>query len=172
MHHCLEKNPEERFQSSRDLSFALQALAGSNAASSSRTAAYALPAPHSPARKGVRVDWLSLAVAVGTGIVIGVLVVGLWQSSPGGVILNTYRFTPLVTEPGVNQLVAWSPDGRSIAYVSGSRILVRSLAADTATTVAQGISGETTTLFWFPDSARLGYLANDGVWAVSLAARR
>ena len=33
VHHCLEKNPEERFQSSRDLSFALQALSGSNAAS-------------------------------------------------------------------------------------------------------------------------------------------
>ena len=80
-------------------------------------------------------------LTVGTGIAIGVLVVGLRQSSQGRVNLNTYRFTPLVTEPGVNQLVAWSPDGRSIAYVSGSRILVRSLEADTATTVAQGIRG-------------------------------
>jgi eukaryotic-like serine/threonine-protein kinase len=169
VHHCLEKNPEERFQSARDLSFALQALSGSNSSVSSWTAAQAVAAADAPARKGVRFGWWALAAAVVAGIAVGALAAGLRQNSPAGVDLASYRFMPLVTEPGVNQLVAWSPDGRSIAYASGSRILVRSLDADTATTVAQGITGEPRAVFWFPDGARLGYLADDGVWAVSLA---
>jgi eukaryotic-like serine/threonine-protein kinase len=33
VNHCLEKNPEARFHSARDLAFALEALSGSSAAS-------------------------------------------------------------------------------------------------------------------------------------------
>ena len=34
MKHCLEKNPEQRFQSASDLAFALEALSGTSSGSS------------------------------------------------------------------------------------------------------------------------------------------
>jgi serine/threonine protein kinase len=49
VNHCLEKNPEERFNSARDLAFAIEALSGSTALSDSTAtqlaAAAILPAP-------------------------------------------------------------------------------------------------------------------------------
>jgi serine/threonine protein kinase len=167
--HCLEKNPEERFQSARDLSFALQSLSGSHPSLASRYATDGLPSAdvRGPIRN--RFGWVALAAAAIGGLAIGSIALSLSPRGAPDVDLNAYRFTPLATEPGLNQLPVWSPDGRTIAYVSGSRIVVRSLDADSPTTVAEGVRGPITSLFWFPDGARLGYLAEDNVWAISLA---
>ena len=61
--HCLEKNPQERFQTARDVAFALSALSGSASA----------PALAIPARRAPRVSlaWVALSVVL-AGIV-------LWQ---------------------------------------------------------------------------------------------
>jgi len=58
--HCLEKNPEQRFHSAHDVAFALDALSGTSATSS--TAAASIPA-------GGRKRWLVPTVAVALGLV-------------------------------------------------------------------------------------------------------
>src|SRR4030095_10029262 len=57
VHHCLEKNPEARFHSARDLTFALEALSGSTTSSETAMAA-ALPATRRRGR-----DWVPWAIA-------------------------------------------------------------------------------------------------------------
>ncbi|MEJ7577054.1 MAG: serine/threonine-protein kinase [Pyrinomonadaceae bacterium] len=52
--HCLEKNPEQRFQSARDVSFALEALSG---LSSSRTMAATLPVQAERPKNRERLAW-------------------------------------------------------------------------------------------------------------------
>ena len=166
--HCLEKNPEERFQSARDLSFALQALSGSAPSVSSRAA---LDAAAPDRRDGTRArrPWLAVALVALAALAVG-LAAGVSFPRRPSIDLDTYRFTPFAVDPGANKLPTWSPDGRSLAYVSGSTLLVRSLDADSPTTVAREIVGSVASIFWFPDGARLGYLVtNVGVYAVSLA---
>ena len=41
-----------------------------------------------------------------------------WRSlRPAATDLSRYRFTPLATEPGYEGSPAWSPDGRTVAYI-------------------------------------------------------
>jgi serine/threonine protein kinase len=56
---CLEKNPEQRFQSARDLSFALSALSGSEASSIARATTAA-----APVRRASLTQWLAIALAL------------------------------------------------------------------------------------------------------------
>src|SRR5262249_58680283 len=44
VHHCLEKNPEERFHSASDLAFAIEALSGSAPTSAQTTVVSAITA--------------------------------------------------------------------------------------------------------------------------------
>ena len=52
--HCLEKNPAERFQSARDVVFALESFPGNVTSSAARAA---LPAPTRRVVTGTRVAW-------------------------------------------------------------------------------------------------------------------
>src|SRR5271163_2998582 len=71
---CLEKQPEQRFQSAKDLAFALEALSGST----SKTAATpAIEGASKPRR------WLPVAVAALLGIALGSATVwSLWPAHP------------------------------------------------------------------------------------------
>src|ERR1700685_39014 len=104
VHRCLEKKPQERFQSARDLAFALRSLSGSTGVSK------IVAAPVSRHR------WL-LAAAIATPAALAVLFAVLWFARPPGLDPSRYRYTPFATdaEPEINP--SWSPDGKSIAYL-------------------------------------------------------
>ena len=102
--HCLEKNPVERFQSARDVAFALDALTG--------TAASAAPRVHSPARHGLA----RTALTAAAGFVLAVLAVAATRwFSPAGPPAEDWSGVELGGPE-----VAWgpriSPNGQMLAF--------------------------------------------------------
>src|SRR5215510_3778402 len=70
VNHCLEKNPEARFHSARDVAFALEALSGLGSTSTQTITAVAL----SPVRRRIR-EWLPWTVGT-AGLLLAALVLG------------------------------------------------------------------------------------------------
>lgn len=144
--HCLEKDPAARFQTARDLEFALAALAGG---SSTRTAALAaLPAPgrHFP---------MLAAVAI-TAVVVGVAVFFLARPAPR----QHWHFTAVTSFPGVQAQPVFSPDGRSVAFTSNEdghyNIYVALLTGGSPAEVTHGPNVKEHPA-WSPDGATLAY---------------
>jgi eukaryotic-like serine/threonine-protein kinase len=109
--HCLEKSPEARFQSARDLAFDLEAL-------SSAPLAGASPAPRArvASRAGRLGKWLFLLLLVAAAFWIG------RGSRPGMSTAATsawpVEFRQLTFQPGQEDFPALSPDGTSFLYVA------------------------------------------------------
>jgi len=98
--HCLEKEPDDRFQSSKDLAFALQTLSGASAAQLSFT---------KPKRKAVALPW-ALAAAMAVAAFVSVLVVLLRAPTQP----PTYR--RLTYDAGTLYAARFAADGQSIVY--------------------------------------------------------
>ena len=117
--HCLEKNPEERFQTARDVIFALTSLSGSAAASTSSGASAAVAAP-APVRA-------SKFLGAGTLVAgLALLLIGAaaswWWGRPRIVTEARWdRFTQLTDLAGQETMPNISPDGGSFTFVSRSR---------------------------------------------------
>jgi hypothetical protein len=99
LRHCLEKSPDERFQSARDLAFALEALSGFPDAAAARA---------SPAGRRRRMASVggALVVAAALGLAAGK---AWWETAPP-------RFTQLTFRAGAVSAARFSPDGQTIAY--------------------------------------------------------
>jgi serine/threonine protein kinase len=100
--HCLEKNPEERFQSARDVAFNLQSLSGST----SQVAAIA-PASRAPARAG------RMAAVAGASLIV---LAGVFWA--GGALrpIPSPVFKPLTFRRGTVTAARFAPDGQNVFY--------------------------------------------------------
>jgi eukaryotic-like serine/threonine-protein kinase len=102
---CLEKSPEERFQSARDLSFALEAL---SAPSSSRETALASALPTQEKRRWPAMLLLAVAaLALGAGGVFAAL--QLRRSTAPS-------FHQLIFGRGFIETARFTPDGQNVVY--------------------------------------------------------
>jgi len=106
---ALEKEPSQRFQSARDLGFALEAVgSGSGAASG---------AAHTVAPMAPRRALLPMGAALAAGAVLGAFAWGAFAPSAAVVDKPVTRFTLPATEFQVGlEWVAVSPDGRTLAW--------------------------------------------------------
>ncbi len=163
--HCLEKDPAARFQSARDLEFALAALA--NPASGAKAPIAALPQP--PRTR--RLDWRAAAGGV-LLLILGAL--GgyfLWgRTAPAEVPALRFSFAP---PPGANfgQSLALSPDGTQLAFAAVTngqkQIWLRPLSGRRADPVPGTEGGDLP--FWSPDSHHLGFFTATQLKTVDLA---
>ena len=158
VNHCLEKNPEERFHSARDLAFAIEALSASGGSSSSAaTILAALPAP----RKNRR-ELLAWAVA-------GVLLISTaflaWfyfrraptDARPVQFVIAMPENTNEVSDPVI------SPDGQTVAFIAtpeGKRFLY---TRGMGSLEAQRLAGteDAFSPFWSPDSDYIAFFSTN-----------
>ena len=123
VHRCLEKKPSERFQSARDLAFALRSIAGATS-SGERSVTGVLPVTASA-------PWRSraLKIAGATAAAIALVIAGRQTASRGtmtpaaGPVFAS--FDKVTDEPGVETTPCISPDGKSVVYA-------KTVGADTA----------------------------------------
>jgi hypothetical protein len=159
---CLAKDPDDRYQSTRDLLRDLKWVSSGT----TDGAAARMVAP--PARSN-RVPWLVAGVAA-----IALIVTAAVALRPTGEVTlpGPVRFTitapesmsfggPRAGGTGVATQVAVSPDGRNVVFVAGDgttyQIWLRPVGAEAATPIP-GTEGGTFP-FWSPDSQFIGFFA-------------
>jgi eukaryotic-like serine/threonine-protein kinase len=158
--HCLEKNPEARFHSARDVAFALEALSGSAAVTNERTTAQSFV----PAAFRVR-PWLVWAL-VAAGVLLVAIVAWTFfhrQPTDAGQIESMRFMIPMPEKAQIVGPPAISPDGRFVVFrlntVDGKELLwMRALGSLEARPLV-GTDGAAQP-FWSPDSHSVGFFAN------------
>ena len=153
---CLEKQPAERFQSARDLAFALESLSHSSApASGSGPVLDAPPAPRSGSANAAIAAAVALAIGVGAGAFA-------WRGReaappPQAPPLRAEFFSTVSLN--TSMILALSPDGRWLAYSdvavdTGVRnVFVRDVATGVSTMVDKSDDGYP--VKWSPKSDAL-----------------
>lgn len=155
VHHCLEKNPEERFHSASDLAFAIEALSGS--AGTTTTVLSALPS-----RKRNLTTLLPWAIA-GLTLITTAILAWLYFRQPHAIEKPVSFVVPMPKEAIEGSSPVISPDGRTLAFVvisEGKRLIyVRQLGQ----IQAQPIPGteDAQHPFWSPDSRFIGFFTNN-----------
>jgi Tol biopolymer transport system component len=157
---CLEKNPEQRFQSARDLSFALSALSGTDSSAAAR--AVAAPAP----RKSPLL-WLGVLAALAAASV------ATWFAALRPGPTTRMQFYLAVPDEMSISHMALSRDGTMLVFVSPDEnsalpmLFVQRLGSSNVTALAgtQGASYP----FWSPDAAYVGFFANGKLMKVAVA---
>jgi eukaryotic-like serine/threonine-protein kinase len=166
MRRCLEKDPDARFQSARDLAFALDTVAG---LATSTSTGVALPTA------GRRFHWPALAAAV--LIAIGVAAFAIWRLQPSPVLATRplARFA-LPPPPHLRFLGApvISPDGTLVVFPAGEgttdkrRLFFRRL--DQLTPTALPATEGAYLPFFSPDGKSVGFLADNQLKTIRLDA--
>jgi serine/threonine protein kinase len=141
---CVEKDPNQRFQSAKDLSFALSALSGSDTG--------AVRVTNLPTKRSL---WLSVGV---TTALIAVAA-ATWFLSSRPVVAARQQFA--IPVPGEVNHLAISADGSTLAFVtpdpnSGLPVVFVQRIGSPETTEIQGSEGASYP-FLSPDGANVGF---------------
>ena len=161
---CLEKDPADRFQTARDLAFALENAASPREPETRKAEDGTIRARRIPLRHAIYVLLAMTAVAA-----MAVWKVGAPAVAP--LTRDTTQFTwslpqgmTLGSEPAV------SPDGRRVAFVAVRRSDSRLFVRDLATLEAIPLPGTTRAKqpFWSPDGDAVAFFANGRLMKMTL----
>jgi serine/threonine protein kinase/Tol biopolymer transport system component len=157
---CLAKNPEDRWQTARDLAGELKWIAESGFRPDVSAAA---------AQRAHRARWLVAALAIVAFIAALVpTVLYFRRAATESLVTRLDVVTPPTTDPFS---FALSPDGRQLAFVAngekGSQLWVRALDQVSAQPLA-GTDGASYP-FWAPNSRAIGFFADTKLKRIDLA---
>ena len=174
VHHCLEKSPDQRFQTARDVAFALEALSGSGATAPLGTSA------HAP-RFGItreRLVWVTIVAGLAAALVwlraaLAAPPTSFTSPHRTTLLLPTGVTLPLYLDPA--DRFAISPDGTRLAFVGAAaggstRLWLQSLDEDGARMV-EGSEGAAAP-FWSPDSRTVAFRLVDQMMKMDVAGGR
>lgn len=149
---CLAKNPDERWQTARDLRLELEWIARNDSRSTE---------PQRHTQRRYRRAWPGVAVATLVVVVVMVLTRGRYRPQPNDVLRFTIAPPPgtVIARGPVGTRLALSPDGRKVAFVTTAagvdRLWVQSLDSLAPVAVAEGVGSP----FWSPDSQSVAFFA-------------
>jgi serine/threonine protein kinase len=163
---CLAKDARDRYDATADLARDLRALRD-------RLPEYSAPAaPESPRRP----PWIKWAAATAV-VAVGGLAAFSWRGSGiSGPDLSSYRMIPIATDSRYQGAPSWSPDGKTLAYVSDVddvlQVFTRALSSSMRAQITRG-RFDCRDPFWSPDGTRLYFISlardRDGLWNISAA---
>ena len=100
---CLEKQPEQRFQSAKDLAFALEALTGTTVKTGAAAAIADQPSRH---------PWVGIAAASALSLLLGAAIDWFLRPAPAA----PPTFTRLTFDQGEVVEARFAPDGKAVVY--------------------------------------------------------
>ena len=134
VHHCLEKDPAARFQSARDIAFALESLSSISSPAAGATAAMSPAIAATTSRKSWLVPALMGVIAV---LAVALLIVRVYAPAPEPPSYRQLTFgREFITS------ARFAPDQRTIVYSSahiGMQTELFSLAPDSHASVSLGL---------------------------------
>jgi Tol biopolymer transport system component/tRNA A-37 threonylcarbamoyl transferase component Bud32 len=165
----LEKRPEERFQSARDLAFALESvLTGEGSSGRSRP-------PVRPVRRTWR-GWGRLALGAGAVAALAAAALAgraLLPRRPA--VADPSRLAPrqVTAEPGAEADPALAPDGSLVAYVvagaKGADLWLKDVRGGPELRLTDDAAADSLPA-WFPDGSALAFVSTrdgrEGIWKV------
>jgi Tol biopolymer transport system component len=168
--HSLEKNPAERFQSARDVAFALESSSDSNVT---------VIAPGSAASPSVRSNRGRSLAAVVTLAVLVLMIwlawrTGLFRKPSGDAAISRIEIgtaTQVTADDGLEIDPALSPDGRLLAYSAGKatqmRIFIRPVSGGRTITLSERTEAFEFQPRWSLDGNQILYLTREGAFVAS-----
>jgi serine/threonine protein kinase/Tol biopolymer transport system component len=157
VHHCLEKKPADRFQSARDLTFALGSLSDT---STTQRSAISAPAAVS------RLRWIGLAAGALIALAAAVTYFAIQFSR------QAVRQDFAISVPGEVSHLAISADGKWLALVSpGDTGLPKIYIQRIGSTDVRALPGSdgASYPFWSPDDAYVAFFANNKLEKIAIA---
>jgi len=153
--HCMEKNPNERFQSARDLAFQLRMLPEAQTKTLKGVRNLTAAAPQSRSYR----RWIAAAIGV-VGIIAatGFAVMRIGRGEPS---MGPRVFRQLTFGDGVEMFPTLAPDGKSFAYVastSGNRdIYVQRVDGRTAINITDDSPDDDSEPAFSPDGGQIAF---------------
>jgi Tol biopolymer transport system component len=165
---CLHKDARQRYDATADLARELRTLRD-------RLAEFAPPtdvALEVPRRRG-----RAMLAMAGLGAIAAVAVIGGLARATrdaDNIGLDQYRWTPFATDAGYQASPAWSPDGKTLAYVADVDGVLQVFAKSVGSSMRQQVTHmrfHCRDPFWSPDGTRLFYVSlardREGLWSTS-----
>jgi serine/threonine protein kinase/Tol biopolymer transport system component len=158
---ALEKDPAERYQSTRDLTVDLRRLLRGKTE-------HVTPLPVAPPlRSGARF-WRATSIA----LMLGLVLMAFWPVPPQA----APRLTPFATEFEIQMMPRWSPKGDRMAYVAAVngifQVFTKRLGASVATQATHEKESSFNP-FWSPDETRIYFLMGQrpagSLWSIAIA---